>query len=191
MRSPKVFGEGIGALLVACALIGLVAVAMAFGTPGSALAQGGAPGPGWVQTPGGGWVPPDHPLAGVGGQPGVPADPGNCRLHTLRGTYVFAASGYNIVGGIAQPKAIVEAIDFNGDGTLSVPAVTVSINGFINRTIPGGVGEYTVDAGCTGTVTFTGGPSFDMFIERTGKEAWMIQTNPNTVFQGTVTRVSH
>lgn len=45
MRSPKVFGEGIGALLVACALIGLVAVAMAFGTPGSALAQGGAPGP--------------------------------------------------------------------------------------------------------------------------------------------------
>jgi hypothetical protein len=40
-----------------------------------------------------------------------------CGEHTLRGSYVFTAHGWNIVGGVAQPKAIVEGINFNGDGT--------------------------------------------------------------------------
>ena len=44
-----------------------------------------------------------------------------CTLRTLRGTYVFSASGFNIVAGVAQPKAIVEVIVFNGDGTLDGP----------------------------------------------------------------------
>src|SRR6266496_5892022 len=49
-----------------------------------------------------------------------------CGLETLHGSYVFTAHGFNIVNGVAQPKAIVEGIDFNGDGTLSVPFATVS-----------------------------------------------------------------
>ena len=45
------------------------------------------------------------------------ADDGKaCTVQTLRGSYLFAASGFNIVAGVAQPKAIVEGIDFNGDG---------------------------------------------------------------------------
>ena len=44
-----------------------------------------------------------------------------CGLRTLRGTYVFSARGFNIVAGLAQPKAIVEVVEFNGDGTLSAP----------------------------------------------------------------------
>ena len=50
----------------------------------------------------------------------------DCSFKTLmlHGSYVFAATGYNIVSGVAQPKAIVEVINFNGDGTLSVPAAT-------------------------------------------------------------------
>ena len=42
---------------------------------------------------------------------------------------MFSASGFNIVAGVAQPKAIIEVIEFNGDGTLSVGAVTLSVNG--------------------------------------------------------------
>ncbi|HEY2976079.1 MAG TPA: hypothetical protein VGJ48_26430 [Pyrinomonadaceae bacterium] len=42
-------------------------------------------------------------------------------MHTLRGSYLFATHAWNIVGGVAQPKAIVEGIDFNGDGTLVSP----------------------------------------------------------------------
>jgi hypothetical protein len=113
-----------------------------------------------------------------------------CSLITLRGSYVFAANGFNIVGGIAQPKAIVEVIDFNGDGTLSVPAATRSVNGVVAQIPPGGVGDYTVEAGCTGTLAFIGGPSFDIFIAPGGNTLWMIQTNPNTVLQGTATRLA-
>ena len=110
-----------------------------------------------------------------------------CSLNTLRGSYIFAATGYTIVAGVAQPKAIVEAIHFHGDGTLLVPAATVSLNGAIARST--GVGLYTLDDACRGTVTFTPGPSFDVFADHMGQQAWMIQTNPNNVFQGTVTRI--
>ena len=114
-----------------------------------------------------------------------------CGPQTLQGSYVFTAQGFNIVDGAAQPKAIVEGIDFNGDGTLSVPFATVSINGFIIHVPPGGVGTYTLDASCAGTLTFTNGPvNYDIFVHANGKEIWMIQTDANTVFQGTVKRVS-
>ena len=111
-----------------------------------------------------------------------------CDVNTLRGTYVFAASGFNIVAGVAQPKAIVEVVEFNGDGTLSVPSATVSLNGAIIRSLPS-VGTYTVADDCSGTILLNG-PAFDIIIARDAKTLWMIQTNPNSVFQGTATRTS-
>lgn len=113
----------------------------------------------------------------------------SCDVHTLRGSYVFTAHGWNIVGGVAQPKAIVEGIDFNGDGTLVSPYATVSINGTIIHS-SGSPGTYTVNADCTGTLSFTGGPSFDISIDTKGNQLWMIQTGPGSpVFEGTVTQV--
>jgi hypothetical protein len=95
---------------------------------------------------------------------------------------------------VAQPKAIVEGIHFNGNGTLSSPFATVSINGTIRHS-GGGLGVYTVNADCTGTLTFTGGPSFDIFVDASGEELWMIQTGPTVappaVFEGTAVRVSN
>jgi len=114
-----------------------------------------------------------------------------CGLETLHGSYVFTAHGFNIVNGVAQPKAIVEGIDFNGDGTLSVPFATVSINGVIIQVPPGEVGTYTLDASCEGTLTFTSGPvNYNLSVRPNGREIWMIQTDANTVFEGTVTQVS-
>jgi hypothetical protein len=110
------------------------------------------------------------------------------REMALRGNYVFVASGFTIVGGVAQPKAIVEVINFNGDGTLTVPSATVSINGTILKSTPGGAGNYTVDASCTGTISFTGGPSFDIVLSTKWDTIWMIQTNQNNVFQGIATK---
>ena len=115
--------------------------------------------------------------------------PQACGVQTLRGSYLFATHGWNIVGGVAQPKAIVEGIDFNGDGTLVSPFATLSINGTILHS-SGSLGTYTVNTDCTGTVSFTGGPSFDIFVEQNGKQLWMIQTGPGSpVFEGTATRV--
>jgi len=112
-----------------------------------------------------------------------------CSVHMLRGSYLFATHGWNIVGGVAQPKAIMEGIDFNGDGTLVSPFATVSINGTILHS-SGSLGTYTVNTDCTGTLSFTGGASFDIFVEQNGKQLWMIQTGPGSpVFEGTVTRV--
>ena len=111
-----------------------------------------------------------------------------CTERTLRGSYVFSASGFNIVGGVQQPKAIVEVVVFNGDGTLEVPAATVSLNGVIIRS-PHSVGTYTVEDDCSGTIAFNG-PTYDMFLSKDGDDISMIQTNPNTVFQGLATRTS-
>lgn len=109
-----------------------------------------------------------------------------CGVKSLRGTYVFAATGFNIVAGVALPKAIVEVLEFNGDGTLSVPAATLSANGVIVRSVEGS-GTYTVADDCSGTIIFAG-PAFDIFLSPDADTIWMIQNNPNTVFQGTATR---
>jgi hypothetical protein len=111
-----------------------------------------------------------------------------CTLKTLHGSYLFAASGFNIAGGVAQPKAIHEAIEFNGDGTLTVPAVTLSVNGNISHP-PGAPGDYTVEADCHGTLVFSSGQTYDIVVALDGETVWMFQTNPNTVFQGTATRL--
>ena len=121
-----------------------------------------------------------------------------CTTAILNGLYVFAATGYIIPAAPApaQPKAIVELIRFNGDGTLIVPAATRSLNGAIGQSPPGGTGTYTIadlvpaDRACTGTLMFTGGPSFDLFVSPPGDEVWMIQNNPGNVLQGTVLKLS-
>lgn len=92
---------------------------------------------------------------------------------------------------MAQPKAIVEGIDSNGDGTLTAPFGTVSINGLIIHIPPGGGGTYRLNSDCSGTLTFTSGPvNYDIVVQANGKEIAMIQTDSNTVFEGTAKRVS-
>ena len=112
------------------------------------------------------------------------SDGSSCGVYTLHASYLFATHGWNIVGGVAQPKAIVEGIDFNGDGTLVSPFATVSINGTIVRTT-GTVGTYTVNPDCTGTYTATDENGVvthaDMFIPRDGSEIDMIFTDHTVV----------
>ena len=109
-----------------------------------------------------------------------------CSEATLRGLYVFNASGFNIVNGVPQPKAIVEFIRFNGDGTLTVPAATSSINGVVARSPAHGLGTYMAAADCTGSLAFgPPGPTFDLFISPRGLELRMMQTGPGSpVMQG-------
>ena len=127
---------------------------------------------------------------GTSGTARASLGPQPCGLYTLRGSYLFATHGWNIVSELAVPKAIVEGIDFNGDGTLVSPFATVSINGTIIHS-SGSPGTYTVNTDCTGTLSFTGGASFDIFVDAGGRQLWMIQTGPGSpVFEGTATRVS-
>jgi hypothetical protein len=117
-----------------------------------------------------------------------------CSLSTLDSLYLFSASGFNIVGGIAQPKAVVELIRFNGDGTLTGGPATASINGTITRSPAGGLGSYTVATNCTGTLDF--GPpthfTYDFFIAPKAAYLVMIQTGGPVpgVLQGTADKLS-
>jgi hypothetical protein len=113
----------------------------------------------------------------------------SCRLSSLNGRYIFAASGFTIVAGVPQPKAILELIDFAGDGTLVVPGGTRSVNGIVTQGLVG-AGTYTIAEDCTGTISFNGPPSFDLFLDRPTHELRVIQTNPNSVFLGTATRTT-
>ena len=118
-----------------------------------------------------------------------------CRLSTLHGLYVFTASGFNIVGGVPQPKAIVELITFNGDGTVTSGKTTVSLNGTIihSKNTPG---TYTLGPDCTGHLKFMDGganPEFDLYVAFKGSQIQMIQTFQTVgapVFQGTAERIS-
>jgi hypothetical protein len=114
-----------------------------------------------------------------------------CSAKTLRGVYMFHASGYLIVNGAALPKAVIQKAVFDGEGNVTTPAVSVSLNGTILQP-PGAPGTYTVDADCTGTLAFAdaAGNRFALQITPNGDEINMLQTNPNTVLQGTAKRVS-
>ena len=117
-----------------------------------------------------------------------------CSLSTLRGSYVFAATGFSQIGGVWQPKAVVERLVFNGDGTLSVTHATAANaqgNGAVVQFPPGGLGSYLLDTDCKGTLQFAAAPVlvFDIFVNSRGHEFWMIQTAPNNVLQGLGKRV--
>jgi hypothetical protein len=112
-----------------------------------------------------------------------------CSARTLRGVYQFHASGYNIVNGAALPKAIIETIVLDGRGGVVTPLVALSINGNIVQPPQGNPGVYTVEADCTGLLTFADGPMFRLQIRPGGRTVNMLQVNPNTVMQGTAEKV--
>jgi hypothetical protein len=131
------------------------------------------------------------------------ADAANrCTDDILSGQYVFTASGFtrppdSAPGTPWVPKAIVEVLQFNGDGTLSTPAVTVANpfgdTGAILQPPSGAAGSYSIGEDCTGTLQFqdAAGVTFRIYVDPPlGDTIYMIQINPNNnVFQGSARRV--
>lgn len=64
--------------------------------------QTGAPGPGWVQTKDGGWVPPDHPLATGSKTTGY--ESGGTKVGTYAGLYGAPNSSYTYSGQLANAQ---------------------------------------------------------------------------------------
>jgi hypothetical protein len=117
--------------------------------------------------------------------------PSGCGPQMLRGSYVLNLQGFTIVNGVAQPIAVFEGLDFNGDGTFANPFATVSINGLILR-FPPGTGTYTLDQSCEGTLTFTETAiHYDISVRPNGREIWMIETDANSVLNGKAEKVAH
>lgn len=125
-----------------------------------------------------------------------------CQDDILKGQYVFTASGFtrppaSVPGTPWVPKAILEVLHFNGNGTLSTPALTAANPfadlGNILQPPAGAAGSYSINDDCTGTVQFFDAASvaFKIYVDPPrGDTIWMIQINPaNNVFQGTAMRV--
>lgn len=115
----------------------------------------------------------------------------SCSVETLRGTYIFDAAGYINLSSSWTPKAVVEFLNINGDGTLtSVGTANVGGN-LVGASFHQTTGSYTVKEDCTGTLAFNPqGPHFDIFVVPGGSQFHMIQTDTSNVLAGVVKRVS-
>jgi hypothetical protein len=101
--------------------------------------------------------------------------PQPCSMQTLRGLYLWTFDGYANLGVNLVPKAVMQGLRFNGDGTTFNPFGTVNIGGTIIIDATGGVGTYTVAADCTGTISITDGPSFNMYVGPGAQQIWTTQ----------------
>ena len=100
----------------------------------------------------------------------------HCSVHMLRGLYLWTLDGYQNFGGNPVPKALIEGIQFNGNGTLSIPFGTVNIGGFAVIDVSGSVGTYTVASNCTGTISISDGPIFNMYIGPGAQQLTILNT---------------
>ena len=116
------------------------------------------------------------------------ADARVCSVGMLRGLYLWTFDGYQNVGGNLVPKAVMQGTRFNGDGTLSNAFGTVNIGGFIIIDATGAVGTYTVAADCTGTISITDGPSFNIYVGpgRHFRPRMQTRFNPSCLAMSTV-----
>jgi hypothetical protein len=103
------------------------------------------------------------------------ADGRVCHAGMLRGLYLWTWDGYQNIGGNLVPKAVMQGLQFNGDGTTFNPFGTVNIGGFIIIDAAGGVGTYTVKPDCTGTISITDGPSFNIYVGPGAQKIWTTQ----------------
>jgi hypothetical protein len=102
-----------------------------------------------------------------------------CSEATLKGTYLFAQNGVEIKGNDQRPFAIAGYDVFDGSGEVKGLA-SANFNGKITRKEPL-PGTYTVKANCTGTLTFTNGTRYDIFMAPDGSKFTFVHTNPELV----------
>jgi hypothetical protein len=129
---------------------------------------------------------------GTSATAGAAADGQACSVHMLRGLYLWTFDGYAILGGNLLPKAVMQGLQFNGDGTTFNTFGTVNVGGTIIIDATGGVGTYTVAADCTGTISITNGPSFNMYVGPGAQKIWtnqIVGTGATGLGVGTATRL--
>jgi hypothetical protein len=106
-----------------------------------------------------------------------------CSEATLHGTYLFAQNGVEIKGNDQRPFAIAGYDVFDGNGKVKGHS-SANFNGKITRSKEPLPGTYTVKANCTGTLTFTNGTRYDIFIAPDGSMFTFVHTNPELVSAG-------
>lgn len=116
---------------------------------------------------------------------------GSCSDATMRGTYVYAYSGYTVAGSTLTSFAVAGLAVFNGDGT-SHGVWTTTTEGQPATRLSTFQGAYSVNSDCSATETDTDQNGnvfhYDDFTGPGGEEISFIETDPNVVSSGTETR---
>src|SRR5438876_11356767 len=103
------------------------------------------------------------------------ADGQVCSVGMLRGSYIWTFEAYSNFGGTLIPTTVMQGLRFNGDGTTLNTFGTVNIGGTIIVDVTGAVGTYTVAPDCTGTLSITGGPNFNIYVGPGAQKVWTTQ----------------
>jgi hypothetical protein len=102
-----------------------------------------------------------------------------CSEATLHGTYLGAYDGVVTGGPDKGPFAAAEYQWYDGNGNIEgIYSANFSRNITRKKDFSG---TYTVKADCTGTVTFTDGSRYDLFIDPDGNRFTFVQTYPPEV----------
>ena len=117
------------------------------------------------------------------------ADPPKCSARTLYGSYVLALTGFVIVAGVPQPKAVIEQVNFDGQGSGVGGDSARAVNGDPLVLGSGGNASYALDDKCSGNINFPGVTHF-LLMDPDGDKGWtLLQSPTGNVFQGILTRV--
>ncbi len=100
------------------------------------------------------------------------ADARVCSVGMLRGSYIWTFEAYSNFGGTLVPTTVMQGLRFNGDGTTLNTFGTVNIGGTIIVDVTGAVGTYTVAPDCTGTLSITTGPNFNIYVGPAAQQLW-------------------
>jgi hypothetical protein len=104
----------------------------------------------------------------------------------LRGSYLWTFDAYENFDGNFVPVAVMQGLQFNGDGTTLNTFGTVNIGGTIIFDVTGAVGTYTVAPDCTGTLSPAPGiaPTFNIYVGPGAQQVWTIQSSPDSLAPG-------
>jgi hypothetical protein len=95
--------------------------------------------------------------------------------------YLWTFDSHENVDGNFVPVAVMQSLQFNGDGTTYNAFGTVNIGGTIIFDATGFSGTYTVNPDCTGTLTPAAGvsPSYNIYVGPGAQQVWTIQSAPD------------
>jgi hypothetical protein len=114
-----------------------------------------------------------------------------CSLATLKGTYVAAPTGFQIVRNDRVPFAIAVVQTFDGKGRTQ-GVFSANVNGNVVAHQVRFTGTYTVKPDCTGTQTLMPAPGnanhYDTFTTPDGSLITSVQTDPGVVSASVLSR---
>jgi hypothetical protein len=111
-----------------------------------------------------------------------------CSAATLQGTYLYSYTGSVVSEKDRGPFAYAGHEVYDGRGHVSGVS-TSSTNGKIVRRARS-TGTYKVFADCSGTLTYTDGSTYDLFVAPDGSSNMFVQTNPGSLAAGSEHRVA-